>query len=125
MSKFLFFAMGVFALVLLAISPRANAQESKKESMEKKKGSSYLVMVPHTAEECLKALDAMSSDSPKMLAKMSFGCMSGDHTGYAIVNAESEEAVKDMIPAAQRDKAKIVKVSKFTPEQIKKLHEKM
>jgi|GEM_PF-415681 len=116
--------LAVLALMMVTQSFTLNAQEAKKSG--KKKGmATFMVIAPHTQEECLKALDDMSSESPKMLAKMSFGCMSGDHTGYASVEAENVEAVKNMLPAAEREKAKIIKVGKFSPEEIKKLHEKM
>lgn len=87
-------------------------------------GDKYLVMMPHTPEECLKALDDTAARSPKLLADMDWGCMSGDHTGYVTVKAKSEEAAKAMLPESQRAKAKVVKLNKFTQEQIKSFHTK-
>jgi cell division protein FtsB len=70
-------------------------------------------------------MDEMASEAPKILQKFSFGCMSGDHTAYAMIEAKSADAVKAMLPKEQQDKAKIVKVNKFTAEEIKKMHSKM
>jgi hypothetical protein len=86
--------------------------------------SVYLVESKHTPEQCLAALDAMSASAPKMLSTINWGCMSGDHTGYAFVNAPSESAVREMLPESLRASAHIVKVDKFTVAQIKSFHQK-
>lgn len=83
----------------------------------------YLIESPHTTEECLRALDEILVRGPGALAKYDFGCMSGDHTGYCIVEAGSESEAKETVPTFLRGKARIVKVDKFTPEQIKTFHE--
>jgi hypothetical protein len=49
--------------------------------------------------------------------------MSGDHTGYVIVEAGSESEARENVPSFLRGKARIVKVDKFTPEQIKSFHQ--
>ena len=87
--------------------------------------SMYLVMAPHTSEECLTALDEFSKAGPKTLAMWDFGCGSGDHTGYCMVKAASEEEALSKVPAEMRDKAKAVKVNKFTAAQIAEMHKKM
>ena len=84
----------------------------------------YFVESPHTKQDCLRALDETVAKGADILDKFSWGCMAGEHTGYAIVEAENESAVQDMIPVFLRDRAHIVKVDKFTPEQIKAYHEK-
>jgi hypothetical protein len=84
----------------------------------------YFVESSHTKQECLRALDETVAKGADVLGKFSWGCMAGEHTGYAIVEAESESVVQNMIPTFLRDRAHIVKVGKFTPEQIKAYHEK-
>jgi hypothetical protein len=83
-----------------------------------------MVETKHTAEQCLTALDAMADKSPKMLKVTEWGCMAGDHTGYAFIQGENEEAVRAMLPETLRADAKIVKVSKFTADQIRAFHKK-
>ena len=83
----------------------------------------YLIESPHTTEECLSALDEILVRGPGALAKYDFGCMSGDHTGYVIVEAGSESEARENVPSFLRGKARIVKVDKFTPEQIKSFHQ--
>jgi hypothetical protein len=82
----------------------------------------YLIESPHTKEECLKALDEIVEKEPKLLEESWFGCMSGEHTEYATVEAGSKEDAKNMLPEFLRDKAKVVEVTKITPEQVKQYH---
>ena len=86
--------------------------------------SDFLIQSPHTKEECLHALDETLAAGPEVLSKYEFGCMKGDHTGYAFVNVEDENAARAMVPQFLRPKAKIVPVTPFTPEAIRALHVK-
>ena len=84
----------------------------------------YLVSAPHTPEQCLAALDAFAAQGKAQLAHFDWGCMGGDHTAYAVIEASSAEAALASVPANQRAQAKAVKVDKFTVEQIASLHKK-
>ena len=83
----------------------------------------YIVESPHTKEECLRALDEMLAKSPETLKKFDWGCAEGDHTGYALIEAENESKVRSMLPSFLKEKARVIQVGKFTPEQIKSFHE--
>ena len=82
----------------------------------------YIVESPHTKEECLRALDEILAEGPAVLNKFDWGCHAGDHTGYAVVDAENETNVRKLIPTFLRNKTRIIKVGKFTPEQIRSFH---
>ncbi len=84
----------------------------------------YLVASPHTQEECLRALDEILDKGVGVLAKYDWGCMAGDHTGYTIVEARSETEAKGSIPSFLQGKARVVKLTKFTPDQIREFHRK-
>jgi len=120
-SKFVCFSLAA-ALLVVASLPIAMAAESPASQTG---GERYIVMVPHTKEDCLKALDAFNAESKKMLDQMDWGCMSGDHTGYVILQAANEEAARNMLPASERSKAKVIKLNKFTSDQIRQFHETM
>ena len=87
--------------------------------------SRYLVIAPHDAAECMKALDETKDMAPGALGKWDFGCEDGDHTGYLVVNASSSEEALKNVPADLREKAKAIKVHKFTAAELKAAHEKM
>lgn len=82
----------------------------------------FLIESPHTKEECLQALDELKDKQPELLDKMRFGCMSGEHTGWATVEAGSESEVCEMIPEIIREKAHVVEVTQLTPQQIDSFH---
>lgn len=83
----------------------------------------YLIKLPHTDAECLKALDEIAEKDSKLLPKVFWGCMAGDHTGYAIVDAKSESAAKEMVTAPSiRAKASVTEVKKFSQKDIASFH---
>lgn len=82
----------------------------------------YIVESPHTKEECLRALDEILAKSSETLNKFEWGCAEGIHTGYALIEAENEAKVRGMLPSFLSEKARVINVAKFTPEQIKSFH---
>ncbi len=86
---------------------------------------SYLVETPHTKEECLRALDEQLAIGPDVLKKTFYGCMKGDHTGYAIVDARDEAEARKSVPGFLLGKARIIEVGQFTPEMIRSFHTKV
>ncbi len=81
----------------------------------------FVVEASHTDEECLKALD----EGIKMgaLEKCQFGCRSGEHKGWAFVEADSKQkAIESVVPSFLRSKAAAHEVSKFTNEEVKAAH---
>jgi hypothetical protein len=84
----------------------------------------YHIESPHTPEECLRALDEILAKGSDVLARYEWGCMAGDHTGYVAIEASSEAEAKKTIPSFLAGKARVVKLNKFTPEQIREFHKK-
>ena len=76
----------------------------------------YLIETPHTDEECdqlIKQVYAMG-----YLYNFDWGCMVGIHSGWAIIEAESEADAYLAVPSLVRKKAKVVMLTKFTKDQI-------
>lgn len=84
--------------------------------------SKYIVESPHTPEECLRALDETLEKGEEMLKMFAFGCKSGEHTGWAYMDADSEKEALEAVPEFLRAKACAHKVNPFTPEEIKAAH---
>jgi hypothetical protein len=61
---------------------------------------------------------------PDVLDKYEWGCMAGDHAGYAIMEAGSEIEVKKTIPSFLVGKAKVTRLNRFTVAQIRDFHKK-
>jgi len=86
--------------------------------------ANYMIETSHTKEECLKALDAMMEHNPKNLDKFNWGCSTGVHTGWAMMEANDETEARNILPQSLQEKARITKVEVFTPQEIKSWHEK-
>ncbi len=85
----------------------------------------FMVELPHTDSECLKALDEMADKGRKMLKDVRWGCMSGVHTGWAVVKAKDEREVRDRIGSSfMQAKARVTEVKEFTPKEIEGFHKK-
>lgn len=108
-----------FGVLAMMVSAPVSAQE---KSASKETISSYLLISPHTAEECLAALDGVAASGEGALDKWYWGCAAGDHTGYEIVKASSEKEALSFVPEATRSKAKAKKLNKFTAEQVASFH---
>jgi hypothetical protein len=125
MRRHLVVVVALLAALIVALPAMNRAQETKKGAEMKVKTAKarFLIEAKHTPEDCLKTLDEVNAKGSKTLARFDWGCMTGDHTGYSIVEAENEAAVKAMLPAGMQN-AHIVRLEKFTPEQIKEFHQK-
>jgi hypothetical protein len=84
----------------------------------------YMITSAHEPEQCLDALDEMLAKGGGSLDKFVFGCKEGDHTGYAIVEAENRSAALNVLPDMMQETACVAKVDRFTPAEIKSFHEK-
>lgn len=82
----------------------------------------YVVESPHTPEECLRALDETLEKGEETLKKFAFGCKSGEHTGWAYMDANNEKEALEVVPEFLRSKASAHKVNAFTPAEIKAAH---
>jgi hypothetical protein len=72
-----------------------------------------------------QALDEELAKGKDVLNKFEFGCKTDDHTGYALVDANTRnDALNNYVPNFIQEKARIVEVGKFTPEMIKSFHSK-
>ncbi len=81
----------------------------------------YLVESSHTKEEYCRI--ACFAEALGHITHYEWGCSFGIHTGWAIVEAESEMEALLTVPSLIRRKAKAIKLNSFTPETVLKLHE--
>jgi hypothetical protein len=80
----------------------------------------YIVESHHTEGDCKKALkDVLAAG---YLSHFDWGCMEGDHRGWVVIEAASAQEAMMVVPSSHRPTAKVIKLTKFTPEQIEKMH---
>lgn len=80
----------------------------------------FLVIAPHTKEECKQALQQVLAAG--FITHFEWGCKDGEHTGWAILEAENSKEAMMSVPPAQRHSASIVRLTKFSPSDIEAMH---
>ncbi len=81
----------------------------------------YLVILPHTPEECIKTIRQVETIGT--VTHFDWGCKDGEHCGWVIIEADSKAEASMVVPAFQRTKARVVKLTRFSPEEITKMHQ--
>jgi hypothetical protein len=83
----------------------------------------FLIQVDHEAEPtaCVLAIQLLFSTGSHYLTQADFGCKDGVHTGWIIVEGDSKEEVRNILPPVYRAGARIVKLNKFSPEELDEL----
>ena len=83
----------------------------------------FLVRVPHDPEPlaCAKVVDVFLRTGSHYLAGADWGCADGDHNAWMIVDADSKDDARQVVPAAFRSETRVVSLNKFTLEQIERI----
>ena len=80
----------------------------------------YMVVLPHTAEDCTAVLHQIEAIGA--ITHFDWGCKDGEHTGWVIVEAEDRDQAMMVVPTFQRKRAHLVKLTKFSPEDVLSMH---
>jgi hypothetical protein len=78
----------------------------------------FLVISPHTHEECTQVIKQTLAIG--YLTHFYWGCKSGDHTGYAMIDADNEKEALLSIPTVIRHKGKAIGIIQFDPKVVEK-----
>jgi len=78
----------------------------------------YLIEAAHSPDECAQAMDEALARGPRFLAQFDWGCVEGEHTGWATVEAEDASEARSMVPAVVRSRARVVRVGKASPDLV-------
>ena len=83
----------------------------------------FLIEVPHPAERaaCALAVRILLTTGSHFLTHADFGCLDGEHKAWITVEGENTEEVRSILPPTYRSQAKIVKLNKFTLEEIEEI----
>jgi hypothetical protein len=83
----------------------------------------FLIEVPHepSEKECALAAKILLSTGSHYLTHADFGCTDGEHKAWVIVDVDSKEEARFVLPAVYRRQAKIVKLNKFSLPQLEDL----
>jgi hypothetical protein len=83
----------------------------------------YLIEVPHEEETvaCARVVKIFLETGSHYLTHAEWGCCDGDHRAWMIVDAESREEARAIVPPPIRDEARVVKLNRFTIDEIDKI----
>jgi hypothetical protein len=81
---------------------------------------SFLVISPHTEEDCVKVLQDLLAMG--YLTHFDWGCKDNEHTGWAIIEAENKAEALMTVPPSVRSRARAVQLAKFAPEEVRAMH---
>ena len=85
----------------------------------------YIIQASHepSPAACLRMLDAFLQAGAHYLMNADWGCMAGEHQSWIIVEANNDAEARLMVPPVIRNTALLVKLNRFTPEQIRAMHQ--
>jgi len=80
----------------------------------------FLIEVPHEpdAMACTQAVHVLLTTGSHFVTNADWGCFDGDHTAWMIVNVETREEARLIVPQAYRAQARVVGLNRFSMDQI-------
>jgi hypothetical protein len=83
----------------------------------------YLIEVPHADDthECALAVQVFLNSGSHFLANADWGCCDGEHKAWIILEAESKEQARWVVPPSFRPEAKVIALSKFTMDEVEEI----
>ena len=81
----------------------------------------YLIETPHTEQNCQRLVNEIQALG--FLHNFEWGCDSGVHCGWAIIEAESEAEARLAVPPLLRSQARVIKLNRYKVDEIKSLHD--
>ena len=81
----------------------------------------FLIEVPHGADKkaCDRAIQVFQQTGSHFLTHAEWGCLDGEHKAWIIVEVESKEDARFIVPPLFRSDAKITQLVTFTTLDIK------
>ncbi len=74
----------------------------------------YIIETPHTDRDCQMLVDQVYAMG--YLYHFDWGCKAGVHTGWAIIEADSEADARLAVPPLVRNKARVIRLNKFSSD---------
>jgi len=80
----------------------------------------FLIEVPHEASRvaCARVVDVFLKSGSHFLTRADWGCHDGVHKSWMMVNVDSKDEARRILPPAMREQATIVQLNCFTVEEV-------
>lgn len=76
----------------------------------------YMIELSHSSSDCVEALKDIDPKAQDFLGDVYWGCMTGRHDGWAVVEADNEQHARDMVPDQIRNQVQVTQVESIVPE---------
>ncbi len=83
----------------------------------------FFIEVPHPSDamSCVEAAEIFVRTGSHFLTRADWGCMDGEHKAWIIVDVETKEDARAIVPPAFRSQARIVQLTTFSLAQVAEL----
>lgn len=80
----------------------------------------FLIEVPHEniAKDCARAVDVFLRTGSHFLTHADWGCKDGEHKAWLVIEVDTKDEARSVVPPEFRSRAKIVRLNTFTREDI-------
>ena len=84
----------------------------------------FLVEVPHegTYAACVRAVEVFLQTGSHALTHADWGCKDGDHRAWLVVEVDSRDEARNVIPPLFRPLAKVIQLNAFTLKDLEDMH---
>lgn len=81
----------------------------------------FLIEVPHEPNPvpCARAVEVFLKSGSHFLTHADWGCRDGEHKAWMLVEVDSRDEARGILPPAFRSQAKIVQLNAFSMREIK------
>jgi hypothetical protein len=80
----------------------------------------FLIEVPHegTVAECVRAVESFLRTGSHFLTHADWGCKDGDHRAWVLLEVDTREEARNVIPAVFQAQAKVAQLNTFTMKDM-------
>ena len=80
----------------------------------------FLIELTHeaTEEACTTAIETLLSTGSHFLTNAEWGCKDEEHKCWVIVDVDSKEEARSILPPVYRNEAKIIKLNRYTLDDL-------
>ena len=85
----------------------------------------FLIEVPHEENllACAQVVESFLNYGSHFATKADWGCTDGVHKAWITIETDNKEDARNVLPPAYRAQASIIKLNKFTKEEIDEILE--
>lgn len=80
----------------------------------------FLIDVPHPPDElgCARVVQVFLRSGSHFLTNADWGCLDGAHHAWLVVDVDSKDEARSIVPPAFRAEANIVALNRFSMDQV-------